>query len=131
MTIKGSCCCGGVRFELFEPPAMVGACHCSRCRKVGSTVYAYVRAEAFHWVAGRHLLVRYRPKPPFSFNRVFCKRCGASLGDPDSGRVAAIAANCLDMQPSPSPDFHEYAPDAPAWDVIPETERPYGRPNGE
>ena len=93
MSIKGSCCCGGVRFELFEPPLLMGTCHCSRCRKAGSGVYAYVRAEAFHWLAGEDLLTRYRPKPPFRFTRSFCKRCGTSLGDPDSGRILAIAGD--------------------------------------
>lgn len=115
MSIKGSCCCGGVRFELFEPPAMMGVCHCSRCRKAGSEVYAYVRAEAFHWLAGRELLTRYHPKPPHRFIRSFCKRCGTSLGDPESGRILAIAAACLDGDPGVRPIFHEYAPDAPPW----------------
>jgi hypothetical protein len=116
LTIKGSCCCGGVRFELFEPPLLMGTCHCSRCRKAGSGVYAYVRAEAFHWLAGRELLTHYRPKPPFRLTRSFCKRCGASLGDPESGRILAIAASCLDDDPGVRVSFEEYVPDAPPWD---------------
>jgi len=114
--IKGSCCCGRVRFELFEPPAMMGTCHCSRCRKSGSETYAYVRAEAFHWLAGQDLLVRYRPRPPFRFTRSFCKRCGTSLGDPESGRILAIAANCLDDDPGAPQSFEEYVPDTPPWE---------------
>lgn len=116
MSIKGSCCCGGVRFELFEPPLMLGTCHCSRCRKAGSGAYAYVRAEAFHWLAGRELVARYHPKPPMRFNRSFCKRCGTSLGDPDSGRILAIAANCLDDDPGVAVSFEEFTPDAPPWE---------------
>ncbi len=126
MTIKGSCCCGGVRFELFEPPAMMGACHCSRCRKAGSSTYVYVRTEAFHWLAGRELLVRYQPKPPMTFSRAFCRRCGTSLGDPDGTRVVAIAANCLDDDPGVRMDFHEYAPDKPPWEEICDDAKPYG-----
>jgi len=116
LTIKGSCLCGGVRFELFEPPLLMGACHCSRCRKAGSGVYAYVRAEAFHWLAGRDLLARYRPKPPFRFTRSFCKRCGTALGVPDSGRILAIAANCLDDDPGVRVSFDEFLPDRPSWE---------------
>lgn len=115
MSIKGGCLCGGVRFELFEPPLLMGTCHCSRCRKAGSGVYAYVRAEAFHWLAGQALLTRYRPKPPFRFVRTFCKRCGTSLGDPDSGRILAIAAAALDDDPGVAPSFDEYLPDRPRW----------------
>lgn len=87
---------------------MIGVCHCSRCRKAGSSVYAYVRAEAFCWVAGRQFVTRYAPEPPHRFNRCFCARCGAALGDPFSGRILAIAAGCLDDGPVLSPDFHEY-----------------------
>ncbi|MBQ1559961.1 MULTISPECIES: GFA family protein [Caulobacter] len=115
MIIKGSCCCGGVRFELFEPPALMGTCHCSRCRKAGSSTYVFVRAEAFSWTAGRDLVTRYRPRPPFRFVRAFCRRCGSALGDPGNGRVFAIAANCLDDDPGIRTGFHEYTPDKPPW----------------
>lgn len=115
MAITGSCCCGGVRFELFERPLMVGVCHCSRCRKAGSSAYAYVRAEAFSWVAGRALVTRYRPRPPFAFDRCFCRRCGASLGDPFSGRIVAIAAACLDDDLGLTANFHEHRPNQPSW----------------
>lgn len=115
MTIKGSCVCGGVRFELFEPPALMGACHCSRCRKAGSAAYVYVRAEALNWLAGKALLTRYRPRPPFRFTRTFCRRCGTAFGDPETGRVVAIAASCLDDDPGVRASFHEYAPDEAAW----------------
>ncbi|AAK23493.1 hypothetical protein CC_1514 [Caulobacter vibrioides CB15] len=94
---------------------MVGVCHCSRCRKAGSSVYAYVRAEAFFWVAGRDLVARYAPTPPLRFNRCFCARCGTALGDPFSGRVLAIAASCLDDGVRLTPDFHEYVADSPSW----------------
>lgn len=116
MTIRGGCLCGGVRFELFEPPVLVGKCHCSRCRKVGSGVYAYVRAEAFHWLAGRELLARYRPRPPFRLTRSFCRRCGTSLGDPESGRILAIAAACLEEGVRASVSFEEYVADKPPWE---------------
>lgn len=116
MTIKGSCLCGAVRFELFEPPLLMGLCHCSRCRKAGSSVYAYVRAEAFHWRAGRELLIRHRPGAPFRLTRAFCKRCGTSLGDPESGRILAIAAACLDDEPGASVSFEEYVSDKPRWE---------------
>ncbi|WP_168072684.1 GFA family protein [Caulobacter sp. SSI4214] len=115
MIIKGSCCCGSVRFELFEPPALIGTCHCSRCRKAGSSTYVFVRAEAFSWTAGRDLVTRYHPRPPFRFVRAFCRRCGSALGDPGNGRVFAIAANCLDDDPGIRTGFHEYTPDKPPW----------------
>jgi len=124
LAIKGSCCCGGVRFELFGRPEMVGLCHCSRCRKAGSSVYAYVRVEAFSWVSGRNLVARYAPQPPHRFNRCFCGRCGTALGDPFSGRILAIAAGCLDEVPSLTPDFHEYVADQRTWRCVAAREEP-------
>ncbi len=126
MSLKGSCCCGGVRFELFEPPALMGTCHCSRCRKAGSSTYVFVRAEAFAWVAGKALVTRYLPKPPFRYARAFCRRCGSSLGDPENGRVFPLAANCLDDDPGIPMAFHEYAPDKPPWYEICDDARPWG-----
>ncbi|WP_395443194.1 hypothetical protein [Caulobacter sp. UC70_42] len=61
-------------------------------------------------------MTRYRPKPPFRFTRSFCKRCGTSLGDPDSGRILAIAASCLDDDPGVRPSFDEFLPDRPPWE---------------
>ena len=43
--ISGSCCCGAVRFELSEPPTMLAACHCSRCRTLGASIFVFVRRE--------------------------------------------------------------------------------------
>ena len=33
--IRGSCLCGGIRFEITGPPLWLSWCHCTRCRKVG------------------------------------------------------------------------------------------------
>ena len=32
--IRGSCLCGGLRFEYARAVTQVGICHCSQCRKV-------------------------------------------------------------------------------------------------
>jgi hypothetical protein len=36
--IKGSCLCGGVRFELDRAAGPFEICHCNRCRKVSGSV---------------------------------------------------------------------------------------------
>ena len=43
--IEGSCCCGAVKFELQAPPTMMGACHCSRCRKAGASTIVFVKND--------------------------------------------------------------------------------------
>ena len=51
--IKGSCCCGAVKFELSAAPSMIGTCHCSRCRKVGASNIAFVKKEDLKFVQGK------------------------------------------------------------------------------
>ncbi len=38
--IKGSCQCGGVSYELLEPPLMVVACHCKECQKLSTSAFS-------------------------------------------------------------------------------------------
>ena len=61
-TIRGSCLCGGVRFEVDPPFIRAGDCHCSRCRKHSGTfglMQARVRREQFRLLAGEDLLRVY------------------------------------------------------------------------
>lgn len=115
--IRGSCCCGGVRFELTAAPTLMGTCHCSRCRKAGASNLVFVRREAFRWIAGRELVETYRPDPPFTLARQFCRRCGSSLGEPFAaeGDGFPLNAHCLDDDPQVRNRFHEWVSAKPAW----------------
>ncbi len=37
--IRGSCLCGGVRFEIARAAGPFELCHCSKCRKVSGSAY--------------------------------------------------------------------------------------------
>lgn len=114
--IGGSCACGAIRFELTEPPTMMGTCHCSRCRKAGASTFVFVRRETFRWIEGREMVARYEPEAPFKYARCFCRRCGSALGEPDSAAESfPVAANCLDADPGVRNRFHEFVADKPAW----------------
>ena len=59
MTIKGSCLCGSVTFEIEKTVGPFEICHCSRCRKVsGSQGIAAVgvRTQDFRMLAGEDLI---------------------------------------------------------------------------
>src|SRR5438093_3808996 len=45
--IRGSCLCGGVRFEVEPPFIRAGHCHCERCRKHSGTA---VCTQARVWI---------------------------------------------------------------------------------
>lgn len=117
--LTGSCCCGAVQFELAEPPSMMATCHCSRCRKVGASVFVIVTAESFRWSAGEELVTRYAPEAGYRYSRAFCSRCGSSLGDAGSDQPTyAVAANALDSDPGVRNRFHEFVDEKPAWSTI-------------
>lgn len=116
--IRGSCCCGGVKFALSEPPTMMATCHCSRCRKLGTSVFVFVRAETFRWLAGEDLVRTYQPTEPYKYGRRYCSVCATSLGEPGAGESFPINAQCLDDDPVVRNRFHEFVAEKPAWSAI-------------
>jgi hypothetical protein len=119
--IRGSCCCGRVQFAVSEKPKMVAACHCSRCRKLGATPFAFVSAESFELLAGRDQIAVYRPEPPFEYARCFCAHCGTSLGEVFSAEKSfPIPVNCFDEDLGVEIRFHEHVATKPSWQLIPE-----------
>ncbi|MEX0370816.1 MAG: GFA family protein, partial [Tateyamaria sp.] len=82
MKIKGSCMCGAVRFVIAGTPEMMGTCHCSRCRKLGTSTIVFVDRDQFTLVSGQADIKTLAPKSPFTYHRSFCLRCGTSLGEP-------------------------------------------------
>ena len=56
--IRGSCVCGGIRFEIEKVTALTH-CHCTVCRKEsGATfaTYAHVRREQFRLLSGEDFI---------------------------------------------------------------------------
>jgi hypothetical protein len=119
--IQGSCCCGEVRFAVSEKPTFVAACHCSRCRKLGATPFAMVKAEHFEIRSGRERIVEYPPEAPFKFARCFCGKCGTSLGEMvSSDKMFPIPVGCFDEDLGVEIRFHEHVATKPSWFVIPD-----------
>lgn len=114
--IQGSCCCGAVKFELNTVPDMMGTCHCSRCRKLGSSMILFVKKESFNLLQGKEFIQTYKPEPPFSYVRTFCKKCGTALGEIGSESASfPIPVNCLDDDPVLRNQFHVFVSSKPAW----------------
>ncbi len=60
MAIKGSCLCGGIRFEIDAARSLT-FCHCSNCRKLSGAAFAsyvHVDADKFRFIAGEELIPR-------------------------------------------------------------------------
>src|SRR5579862_3643220 len=107
MSVYGSCLCGAVRYEVDLPFDRFLYCHCSRCRKKTGTAHAanaIVKPEAFRWLAGEELLVRYDLSTARSFATSFCRQCGSPMPHLTRSRTRVIVpAGSLDDDPGVKP----------------------------
>jgi len=91
-SIRGSCLCGRVRFEVDPPFIQASHCHCERCRKHSGTAVctqARVLREQFRLLQGKELIKVYGKGE--GAVKAFCSNCGSSLfgGDwPDGPQVS-------------------------------------------
>ena len=114
--IEGSCCCGAIKFEINDAPSMMGTCHCSRCRKLGSSTIIFVKNESFKLLKGEDSIGRYTPEAPFKYERTFCKKCGTAFGEIGSKNDSfPIPVNCLDTDPILRNQFHVFVASKPDW----------------
>ena len=131
MALRGSCRCGGIRFEIDGPLMGVGNCHCTTCRKTQGAAFrtrARVRRADFHWLAGQELLHSSESTP--GFHRGFCRTCGAPVvnwnsADSEYGRrnpatleTYGIAVATLDDDPGVTPGFHAFVAFKAPWFTI-------------
>jgi hypothetical protein len=97
-TLRGSCLCGRVRFEVAGPFPKLYQCHCSLCRKQGGSVSntgLIVAADKFRWLAGEDVIGKWQRSTGFRSH--FCQRCGSVVPNPlrDTGYIW-VPAGALD-----------------------------------
>ena len=107
--IRGSCLCGGVRFEVEPPFLRAGHCHCERCRKHSGTAVctqARVMKDQFHLLRGDELIRVYGKGE--GAVKAFCVNCGSSLfgGEWPDGAQVSIRMGAFDDDPGIRPQFH-------------------------
>jgi hypothetical protein len=120
--LRGSCLCGGVRFEVTPPFRRASHCHCSRCRKhSGSSglTQGRVPREAFRLLAGDELIRVYRPEAGMA--KAFCTVCGSSIfgGTWPDGPEVSIRFGALDGDPGIRPQYHTFVDSRAPWDELP------------
>ena len=120
----GGCLCGGVRFEIAEPPRAAGYCHCTRCQgRTGSAVsaQAWVDGRTFGLVHGDELVTCWR-HPDGGFEKCFCAECGAHLfsRNPDDPTQMSIRMSAFDGDPGVRPSWRAYVAYAASWEPIPD-----------
>ena len=118
--LRGSCLCGGSRFEIDGKVSGVGLCHCSVCRKVSGTTgnaALLTATRSFRWIAGEELAQVY--ERPSGFRSTFCRVCGSPLPmRHENGKLVGIPAGTLDDDPGVSVVQHIFVDSRAGWDEI-------------
>ena len=132
--IRGSCLCGGVRFEIARAVGPFELCHCSRCRKAsGSAFVAFlgVNRVDFRLLQGGDLIETFeaplRESPP-PYRTQFCGRCGSPVPDANGDAPwMEIPAGLLDDDPQLRPERHIFVDYKSPWfsitDEVPQLDR--------
>ncbi len=118
--MRGSCLCGGVRFEIDGKVSPISQCHCSLCRKASGAAFNAVLITAmrsFRWVAGEDLGETWRRRS--GWRHTFCRVCGSTLpGIHSSGKIVQIPVGSLDDDPGTAIARHIFVGSKAAWDEI-------------
>jgi hypothetical protein len=115
---RGSCLCGGVRYEYSGAFGQFVYCHCSKCRKAQGTAFASnapVEEAKFRLLQGAELLKAYASSP--GKQRVFCGNCGSPLysrADALPG-VLRLRMGSLDTPAGSKPQAHIFAASRAEW----------------
>ena len=121
--LTGGCMCGGIRFEVTEPPVSAVWCHCTRCQRrtgTAASISARLAPGSLKILQGEGLLRAWTP--PDGFSKVFCSECGSqmwsqSTADPD---VIAVRFGVFDGDPGVRPTAHQFAAFAAEWEPLPD-----------
>ena len=126
--LSGGCLCGGVRFEITEPPIAMTYCHCTRCqRRTGTAASPQLRIEpgAIRFLQGEELVKGWDP-PDDGFEKCFCSNCGGQLFSKDAeGRIRSVRMGSLDQDPGLKPMHRTYVAYAATWEPIPDDGIPH------
>ena len=74
-TLKGSCHCGAVKFQVTRPVAPAGHCNCSLCRRKGALMTPPFEASQLSITQGEDALTLYQFNTRVA-RHFFCKHCG-------------------------------------------------------
>jgi hypothetical protein len=121
--LRGSCLCGGVKFEVTEASDVLRYCHCESCKKLSggaATVNLRAPSAAIRILEGEDLLQTFRPEGGSA--KTFCKTCGSNLfggGWPES-QAASVRVTAIDDPIDVSPGAHIFVRSVATWETLPD-----------
>lgn len=119
ITLKGSCLCGAVRYEVTGDAKRFYHCHCSRCRKATGTGHAsnlFLQPAVLKWLGGEEHIRAFKVPEAKRFTNQFCGTCGSRL--PRHAKDAdfvVIPAGSLDNEPPLTPQARIFFDSRASW----------------
>jgi hypothetical protein len=118
-TLRGSCLCGAVKYEVSGEPKRFVHCHCSRCRKATGTGHAsnlFLQPGVLKWLNGEQQVRTFKVPEAKRFTNNFCANCGSRLPrqtkDTDS---VIIPAGSLDDEVPIEPQARIFTGSRASW----------------
>jgi len=119
VTLKGSCLCGAVKYEVSGEPARFYHCHCTRCRKATGTGHAsnlFLQPGTLTWTAGTEQIRSYKVPEAKRFTNQFCATCGGRVPRQAAGTdIVMIPAGSLDEEAPIPPQARIFAGSRAGW----------------
>ena len=118
-TLKGSCLCGAVQYEVAGDPTRFFHCHCSRCRKATGTGHAsnlFIQPGVLTWLRGEEQVRAFKVPEAKRFANHFCATCGSRL--PRQAKETAsvvIPAGSLDDAAPIEPQARIFSASRAGW----------------
>ena len=117
MSLKGSCLCGAVQYEVDRLDMPIGHCHCLTCRKAHAAAFATtagVMREHFRWTGGEDRLSAFYSSP--GKLRRFCSVCGSHLiAERPTDPHVILRVATLDDDPGMKPTMHIWTSHDVPW----------------
>ena len=120
MTVKGTCSCQKIGYEISGELCDATACHCSMCRKTfGSyaSAFATIKPNEFSWLKGKELLSSYDSSKNMS--TLFCSNCGSTLGGTYNNEICWVTLGCVLGEPDIKIASHIYMGSKAKWETNP------------
>jgi hypothetical protein len=120
---RGSCLCGAVRYVIDGLPLRCHNCHCSRCRKARSALYAtnlFTAIDGVRFTHGEDLVTSHKVPEAAFFGQDFCRICGSPMPRFDRERgLVIVPMGSLDDDPGARPTRHIFVGSKAPWWTIP------------
>ncbi len=117
MSVRGSCLCGQLKYEIEQISDDIDHCHCKFCQKATGAAfgsYTNVDPKDFHWLAGEDTAAHYQSSP--HSGRLFCPSCGSLIASTiEGGKALAVTLGTLDEQPVANSGHHIFVRSKVPW----------------